>query len=148
MIPDPLYHSHLITRLINRVMQSGKKTIAQRHVYGALEIIRQKTKKEPLDVFQQALENVKPSMEVRSRRVGGAFYQVPVSVRGDRKESLAMRWIIAAAKARPSKEYHSFGEKLAAELLAAANNEGGAVKKRVDTLRMADANKAFAHFRW
>lgn len=146
--PDPIYNSHLVTRLINRVMRQGKKTIAQKHIYGAFDLIRQKTKKEPLEVFQQALENVKPSMEVRPRRVGGASYQVPMPVRGDRRESLAIRWLVLAARTRPNREYHTYKEKLAAELLDAYDNTGGAVRKKEEIHRMAEANRAFAHFRW
>ncbi len=129
-------------------MRSGKRSAAERQIYGALQIIKEKLNQDPLLVFRQAMENVKPQMEVRSRRVGGAAYQVPMPVRGDRKESLAVRWIITAAQKRPSTEYHTFAQKLAAELLDAYNNLGGAIKKREDTHRMAEANKAFAHFRW
>jgi len=146
--PDPVYGDKLVTRLINRVMQRGKKAIARRHVYQAFEMIKDKTKKDPLEIFHQAVENVKPIMEVRPRRVGGASYQVPIPVKGDRRESLAVRWLILAAQARPNKEYHTFTEKLTAELIDAANNTGGAVKKREDVHRMAEANRAFAHFRW
>lgn len=145
---DPIYNSRLVTRLINWVMKQGKKTVAQKHVYGAFDLIRKKTKREPLEIFSQALENVKPNMEVRPRRVGGASYQVPMSVKGDRRESLAIRWLVFAARARPSKEYHTYKEKLAAELLDASENTGGAVKKKEEVHRMAEANKAFAHFRW
>lgn len=148
LLPDPVYGDKLVTRLINRVVQRGKKAIAQRHVYKAFEMIKNKTKKEPLEIFHQAVENVKPSMEVRPRRVGGASYQVPIPVKGDRRESLAVRWLILAAQARPNREYHTFTEKLAAELIDAADNTGGAVKKREDIHRMAEANRAFAHFRW
>jgi len=146
--PDMLYNSRLVTRLINRVMRQGKKSVAQKHVYGAFEIIRQKTKKEPLEIFKKAIENIKPTMEVRSRRVGGAFYQVPIPVKGDRRESLAIRWLVLAARARPNKEYHTYKEKLAAEILDAFKNTGGAVKKKEEVHRMAEANRAFAHFRW
>jgi len=146
--PDPIYKSRLVTRLINRVMKEGKKTVAQRQVYQALDLVKEKTKKDPLEVFGQAVENVKPTMEVRPRRVGGAAYQVPIPVKGDRRESLAIRWLILAAKARPNKEYHCFWEKLAAELIDASQNSGGAFKKKEDIYRMAEANKAFAHFRW
>jgi len=146
--PDPIYQSRLVTRLINRVMQRGKKTVAQKHVYRAFETVKKKTGRDPLEVFQQALENIKPSMEVRSRRVGGAAYQVPVPVRGDRRESLAIRWLVQAAQARPNKEFPSFDQKLAAELLAAYQKEGGAVRKKEELHRLAEANKAFAHFRW
>jgi small subunit ribosomal protein S7 len=146
--PDPLYQSRLVNRLINRVMKDGKKTVAQKQVYQTFNLIEQKTKKHPLEVFTKALENIKPTMEVRSRRVGGAAYQVPMPVRGDRRESLAIRWLIQFARQRPSKEYHYFYEKLAAEILDASQNQGGAVKKKQDVHRMAEANKAFAHFRW
>lgn len=146
--PDPIYQSRLVARLINRVMQRGKKAVAQRHVYRAFDQVKEKTGKNPLEVFQRALDNIKPSMEVRPRRVGGASYQVPMPVRGDRRESLAIRWLIKAAQARPNKEYHTFDKKLTAELLAAANNEGGAMRKKEEVHRIAEANKAFAHFRW
>jgi len=146
--PDPIYQSRLVTRLINRVMKDGKKTIAQKQVYQAFELIKEKTQKHPLEIFTKALENVKPTMEVRPRRVGGAAYQVPMPVRGDRRESLAIRWLIQFARQRPSSEYHHFYEKLAAEILDALENQGGAVKKKQDVHRMAEANKAFAHFRW
>lgn len=146
--PDPIYKSRLVTRLINRVMKHGKKTVAQRHVYRALDLVKEEAKKDPLEVFGQAVENVRPTMEVRPRRVGGAAYQVPIPVKGDRRESLAIRWLILAAQARPNKEYHHFWEKLAAELIDASQRTGGAVQKKEDIQRMADANRAFAHFRW
>ncbi len=145
---DPIYNSKLVTRFINRVMHSGKKTTAQRVVYDALNLIEKQTSKNPLPTFELALANVAPRMEVRPRRVGGASYQVPVEVRGDRREALAIRWILIAAKAKPNKEHKSFAAKLAVELMDAANGAGGAIKKRDDVLRMAEANKAFAHFRW
>lgn len=146
--PDPLYGDELISRFVNRVMRNGKKSAAQEEVYEALEIIKAKTNQDPLLVFRQAMENVRPQMEVRSRRVGGASYQVPAPVRGERRDSLATRWIIQAAQKRPSTELRTFAEKLSAELIDAFNNTGGAMKKKEDTHRMADANKAFAHFRW
>lgn len=146
--PDPIYNSRLVTRLVNRVMRTGKKTIAQKHVYQAFELIKKETKKEPLEIFTQALENIKPSMEVRPRRVGGAAYQIPIPVRSDRRETLAIRWLIQGARARPNKEYHHFFQKLAAEILDAVKREGGAVRKKENIHRMADANRAFAHFRW
>lgn len=146
--PDEVYRSQIVTRLINRVMRQGKKTVAQRHVYKAFDLVGEKTKKDPLEIFQKALENVKPKMEVRPRRVGGASYQVPIPVRGDRRESLAIRWLIQAAQARSNKEYHHFYEKLAAELMDAANRQGGAVAKKEEIHKVADANRAFAHFRW
>lgn len=144
---DPIYNSKLITRFINRVMFDGKKSVAQRMVYGALAEI-EKAGKNPLTIFELALNNVAPKMEVRPRRVGGASYQVPVEVRGGRREALAIRWLITAANARSNREFKSFSAKLAAELLAAANNEGLAIKRRDDVQKMADANKAFSHFRW
>lgn len=145
---DPIYGSKLVTKFINRSMRSGKKSVARAQVYQAFELIKEKDKKDPLQVFKQALENIKPSMEVRPRRIGGAAYQVPMPVKGARQESLALRWLIQAAQNRPNKEYHTFAEKLQAEIVEAANNAGGAVKKKEDVLRMAEANKAFAHFRW
>jgi len=148
-LPDPIYSSRQVMNLVNRIMRDGKKQIAYNNVYKAFEIIKKKLKtEEPQEIFRQALENIKPSMEVRSRRVGGAAYQVPVPVRGERRESLALRWLVLEARKRPNKEYHTFSEKLAAELIDASRNEGGAVKKKQDTYKMAEANKAFSHFRW
>ncbi|MDP2671837.1 MAG: 30S ribosomal protein S7 [bacterium] len=144
---DPIYGSRVLTRFVNRLMEAGKKVVAEKVVYGALSEI-EKQDKNPLETFETAIKNVSPKMEVRSRRIGGANYQVPNEVRGDRKEALAIRWIITAAKARPSTEYKSMAAKLAAEFTDAANNTGAAIKKRDDTHRMAEANKAFAHFRW
>lgn len=146
--PDPIYGSVMLTKLINRMMKDGKKEAARKQVYKALDIIKSKTGQEPLEFFTNSLENIKPQMEVRARRIGGAAYQVPVPVRGPRKDSLAIRWLIIASQARPNTEFHSFAEKLAAELIEASNNSGSAVKKKLDTHRMAEANKAFAHFRW
>jgi len=146
---DPIYSNRQVTRLVNCVMKDGKKQIAFRQVYTAFDLIKKKLKIDnPIDVFRQALENVKPSMEVRSRRVGGAAYQIPMPVKGDRREALAIRWLILAARKRPNKEYHTFAEKLAAELIDASKNEGGAVQKKGEIHRLAEANKAFAHFRW
>lgn len=145
---DPIYQNLLVTKLVNRIMRDGKKTAAEKQVYQALDLIAKKTKQEPLGVFIQALENIKPAMEVRPRRVGGAAYQVPMPVRGDRRESLAIRWLIQAARTRPNKEFHHFSQKLTAEILDAQQNLGGAIKKKQDMHRMAEANKAFAHFRW
>lgn len=144
---DPVYSSVLVTRLINRVMKAGKKTVAQGLVYKALEEIKKKNP-EPLKVLEQAVNNISPRMEVRPRRVGGASYQVPSEVRGDRKLSLAIRWLITCAQKRSSKEFKTFDQKLAAEITDAANNQGEAVKKRDMMQKMADANKAFSHFRW
>ena len=146
--PDPVYGNRLVARLINRVMQQGKKKVAQKLVYQALTKIEQETKQKPIEVFQQAVENIKPSVEVRPRRIGGAAYQVPLPVRGDRKESLAIRWLIQAAQRRSNKEYRTFAQKLAMEIKEAAQGEGGAVQKKRDVHRLAEANKAFAHFRW
>lgn len=146
--PDPVYQDIVITKVINRTMRSGKKTAAAKQVYKALELIGTQTGESPLTVFHAALENIRPQMEVRARRIGGAAYQVPSPVRGPRKDSLAIRWLILAATARPNAQYHSFAEKLAAELVDAKNQAGAAVKKKLDTHRMAEANKAFAHFRW
>ena len=146
--PDPIYQSRLVTKLINRVMRDGKKTVAQKQVYRAFELIKEKTKIDPLLVFEKALENTKPRMEVRSRRVGGAAYQIPLPVKGSRQESLAIRWLVLSARARPNKEYHTFAEKLAAELIDAFNETGAAVAKKQEVERLAEANKAFAHLRW
>lgn len=145
---DPIYNSSLVTRFINKLMKDGKKAIAQKLLYSALERIRETSKDDPVLVLEKAIANIAPKMEVRPRRVGGASYQVPVEVRGDRKEALAIRWIIAAATARSNKEYHTFDQKLAKELLDASSGEGAAVKKRDEVQRTANANRAFAHFRW
>lgn len=144
---DKLYNSRLVQKLINRVMKDGKKSVAQNVVYSAFELLKQK-EQNPLEVFEKALQMVSPKQEVKARRVGGASYQIPSEVRGERKVSLAMRWIIAAAKARSNKEFHTFSEKLAAELQDVLQNRGDAIKKRDTMQRMADANKAFSHFRW
>jgi len=143
--PDPIYNEVLVTKLINYVMKRGKKNVARKLVYGAFDIIKEKTNKNPLEVFLKAVNNVQPMIEVRSRRIGGATYQVPTEVRPERRIALALRWIINYARERKDK---SFANKLAAELIAAANNEGAAIKKKEDTHRMAEANKAFAHFKW
>lgn len=142
---DPRYENQLVGRFINQVMQDGKKTTAEKIVYGAFEKIKKETKQEPLVVFDQALRNAAPLLEVRSRRIGGANYQVPVEVRGERKITLAIRWILQATRSRKGKPMHV---KLAEELIAASKNEGTAIKKKLDTHRMAEANKAFAHFAW
>jgi small subunit ribosomal protein S7 len=142
---DPKYDSVLVTRFINSIMGRGKRSLAERAFYGAMKSVEQKAGQDALTVLKQAMTNVKPVLEVKSRRVGGANYQVPVEVRPDRRNALATRWIIIHARARAD---HTFGEKLAAEILAASRNEGGAVKKREDTHKMAEANKAFAHYRW
>ena len=146
--PDPVYNSRLVTRFINKLMKDGRKATAQKVVYDAMEEIKEASKQDPLSIFEKALANVSPKMEVRPRRVGGASYQVPVEVRGDRREALSIRWILAGAESKPNKEYHSFAKKLAAELMDAANNAGVAIKKRDDMQKVANANRAFAHFRW
>jgi len=145
VLPDPLYNSQLVTKFVNVVMREGKKTVAERILYDALEQIRQKSSDDPMKVFKKAIENVKPAVEVKSRRVGGSTYQVPVEVRPTRRLALSMRWIIQSAQKRGEK---TMRQKLAGELLDAAENRGGAIKKREDTHRMAEANKAFAHYRW
>ncbi len=145
IMPDPKYGNAVVTKFMNSVMYAGKKSVAELIVYGAFDIIENKTKQQPLGVFQQALDNVMPSIEVRSRRVGGATYQVPVEVRTDRRQALGIRWIISAARDRNEK---TMTERLSAELLDASNNRGNAVKKREDTHRMAEANRAFSHYRW
>lgn len=145
---DPVYNSVRVAKLINRVMRDGKKSVAMKQVYGCLEILRQKTNRDAVETFEQVLKNVSPIMEVRSRRVGGAAYQVPTPVRGPRALALAVRWLIQEAAKRPSSTYHTFSEKLAAEMLDALKNEGGAIAKRNTVHKMAEANKAFAHFRW
>ncbi|MFZ5535706.1 MAG: 30S ribosomal protein S7 [Patescibacteria group bacterium] len=145
---DPMYGNRLVSRFVNRVMIDGKKTVAEGQVYKALDLIKAKTNDDPIKVFENAINNVGPKTEVKARRVGGASYQVPMEVRGDRRVSLAIRWIVEFAKKRSNREFHTFAEKLAAEILDAANNVGEAIKKRDTVHRMADANKAFAHFRW
>ena len=143
--PDPKFGNIIITKFMNSIMYAGKKSVAETIVYGALDMIEGKTKQNPLSVFEQALDNVMPTIEVRSRRVGGATYQVPVEVRTDRRQALGIRWLIVAARERNEK---TMTERLSAELLDAANSRGNAVKKREDTHRMAEANRAFAHYRW
>jgi small subunit ribosomal protein S7 len=145
VLPDPIYNSKKVTKLINQVMLDGKKGTAEKAVYGAFDIIREKTGKEPLEVFEEAMKNVMPVLEVKARRVGGANYQVPVEVRADRRQTLGIRWLITYARKRGEK---TMDKKLAGELMDAANNTGGSVKKREDTHKMAEANKAFAHYRW
>lgn len=143
--PDSVYNSVVIAKFINHIMKRGKKTIAQKIVYKALDIIQEKTKKDPLETFEKAIQNASPLLEVKPKRVGGATYQVPREVRGDRKLTLAIRWIINAANSKKGKPMR---EKLAEELILAAKNEGSAIKKKEDTHRMAEANRAFAHFSW
>ena len=145
VLPDPLYNSKLVTKLINGIMLDGKKGVAQKVVYGAFDIIRNKAKKEPLEAFTQAMENIMPTLEVKARRVGGATYQVPLEVRVERRQTLGLRWLVSYSRNRGEKTMH---ERLAAEILDACNNTGSAVKKREHTHKMADANKAFANYRW
>ncbi len=145
ILPDSIYNNVTVAKFINQIMRRGKKTIAKKIIYKAFEIIKEKTKKEPLGVFEKAIENASPLLEVKSKRVGGATYQVPREVKGDRGVTLAMRWIINAAKARKGKPMR---EKLAEELIEASENRGVAIKKKEDTHRMAEANRAFAHFAW
>jgi small subunit ribosomal protein S7 len=144
-MPDPKFKSKLVSKFISCLMKDGKKSIAESAMYGAFEIVEQRTKEAPLKVFEKAMENVRPRIEVKSRRVGGSTYQVPVEVRSSRQSALGIRWLISFARKRPEK---SMAERLAAELMDAANQRGATIKKREDTHRMADANKAFAHYRW
>jgi len=144
-MPDPKYDNVLVTRFVNGMMGRGKRAVAEQHFYSAMTMVEQKAGQDAMTVLKQAMTNVKPVLEVKSRRVGGANYQVPVEVRPDRRNALAIRWLISFARARAD---HTFAERLAAELMAASRNEGGAVKKREDTHKMAEANKAFAHYRW
>jgi small subunit ribosomal protein S7 len=145
VLPDPKFGNMVVSKFMNSIMYAGKKSVAESIVYGAFDMIEGKTKQSPLGVFEQALDNVMPTLEVRSRRVGGATYQVPVEVRTDRRQALGIRWLIIAARERNEK---TMTERLSAELLDASNNRGNAVKKREDTHRMAEANRAFAHYRW
>ena len=145
VLADPVYNSKLVTRLVNSIMLDGKKGVAQKIVYGAFDIVAEKTGKDALDAFTEALENIMPVLEVKSRRVGGATYQVPMEVRPERRQTLGLRWLTAYARARSEK---TMRERLAGEIMDALNNTGGACKKRDDTHKMAEANKAFAHFRW
>ncbi len=145
VLPDPLYNSKLVTRLINNIMYDGKKGVAQKIVYEAFDIIREKAGKEPLEVFEQAMENIMPLLEVKARRVGGATYQVPIEVRPDRRQTLGLRWLSTYSRTRSER---TMKERLAGEILDALNGNGGAAKKREDTHKMAESNKAFAHFRW
>ena len=145
VIPDPKFGDNVLTKFMNSIMKEGKKSVAERIVYGALDQMEKKSKSNPIELFHEALRNVMPALEVRSRRVGGATYQVPVEVRASRRQTLAMRWVIEAARDRSEK---SMAFRLAHELLDAAENRGAAVRKREDTHRMAEANKAFAHYRW
>ena len=145
VLPDPIYNSVLVTKLVNSIMLDGKKGVAQKVVYGAFDIVEQKTGKNGLEAFQQAMENIMPALEVKTRRVGGANYQVPIEVRPDRRQTLGLRWLTAYSRKRGEK---TMKERLAGEIMGACNNAGASVKKREDTHKMAEANKAFAHFRW
>ena len=152
ILPDPMYNSVLVTKLVNSIMLDGKKGVAQKVVYGAFDLIKEKTEKEPLEVFTQAMENIMPSLEVKARRVGGATYQVPMEVRPARRQTLGLRWLTLGLRwltnySRARSE-RTMAERLAGEIMDAANNTGSAVKKREDTHKMAESNKAFAHFRW
>ncbi len=145
VLPDPIYNDKVVTKLINNIMVDGKKSVAQKICYDAFEIIKEKTGKDPLEVFEQALNNIMPVLEVKARRVGGATYQVPVEVRPDRRQALGLRWLVGYSRQRGEK---TMRERLAGEILDATNNMGAAYKKKEDTHKMAEANKAFAHYRW
>ena len=145
VLPDPMYNSKLVTRLINSIMYDGKKGVAQKIVYGAFDIVKTKTGKEPLDAFEQALENIMPVLEVKARRVGGATYQVPMEVRPERRMTLGLRWLTTFSRKRSER---TMRERLSGEIMDALNSSGGACKKREDTHKMAEANRAFAHYRW
>lgn len=145
---DPIYKNRIVTKFINRSMSDGKRSVAQKQVYNAFEKIQKELNEDPLKVFIKAIENIKPNMEVRPRRIGGAAYLVPIPVRGSRKESLAIRWLVNAANLRSNSQYKTYGNKLAAEIMDAAKEEGGAMAKKKEMERMAEANRAFAHFRW
>ena len=145
VLPDPVYQSKLVTKLINNIMYDGKKGVAQKIVYDAFETVRTKTGKDPLDAFNEAMENIMPQLEVKARRVGGANYQVPIEVRPERRQTLGLRWITAYSRSRSER---TMAERLAGEIMDACNGTGGAVKKKDDTHKMAEANKAFAHYRW
>ena len=145
VLPDPLYNSVLVTKLVNSIMLDGKKGVAQKVVYSAFDIIKEKTDKDPLEVFTTALENIMPSLEVKARRVGGATYQVPIEIRPDRRQTLGLRWLVGYSRKRSEK---TMKDRLANEIMDAANNTGASVKKREDVHKMAESNKAFAHFRW
>lgn len=144
-LPDPVYNNRIVTKLINQIMQDGKKGVAEQIVYGAFDMVKEKSGKSPLEVFEQAMKNIMPVLEVKARRVGGANYQVPIEVRHERRQTLGIRWLTNYSRARSGK---SMEEKLAAEILDASNSTGASVKKREDTHKMAEANKAFAHYRW
>lgn len=146
--PDPLYANKLVAKLINSVMTRGKKTLAQQQVYQAFESIKKQKNQDPIEVFEEAIKNLTPQMEVRSRRVGGAAYQVPTPIKGRRGASLALRWLVQEARKRPNSQFHRFSDKLAQEIMDATNGEGMAFQRKITAHKMAEANKAFAHFRW
>lgn len=148
VVTDTLYNSNLVAKIINKSMIDGKKSVASKHVYKAIDIISEKTGQDGLTYLTEAIENVKPTIETRSRRVGGANYQVPCPIRPDRRDTLAIRWVLNAVKARGNNPLRTFSEKLAAEIMEAHENQGSSIKKKLDTHKMAEANKAFAHFRW
>ena len=145
VLPDPLYNSKLVTKLVNNIMYDGKKSTAQKIVYGAFDIVKEKTGKEPLEVFTAAMDNIMPVLEIKARRVGGATYQVPIEVRPERRNTLGIRWLVTFSRNRSER---TMAQRLAGEIIDASNNTGNAVKRREDTHKMAEANKAFAHFRW
>ncbi len=147
-VGDPLYGNFLLAKLINRSMRDGKKSVARREIYEAMEIIKEKTGEDPIKTFNAAMDNIKPTMEVKAKRVGGAAYQVPMLVRGTRRDSLAVRWLVAAANSKSNTEFHTYALKLASELMDASKGEGVSIKKRQEVERVAEANKAFSHFRW
>ena len=145
VLPDPVYNSKVVTKLVNNIMLNGKKSVAQKIVYGAFDIVKEKEQRDPLEVFEEALNNIMPVLEVKARRVGGATYQVPLEIRPERRQTLGLRWLVTYARNRHEK---TMAEKLAAEIIDAVNGNGGAFKKKEDTHRMAEANKAFAHYKW
>lgn len=148
IMPDPVYGNVYVTKLINRSMYEGKKSVTSREIYEAFERIKKESGEDAMVVFTKALDLIRPTMEVRPRRIGGAAYQVPVAVRGRRQDSLAIRWLVEGARSRPNSEYHTFAEKVAAEIMEASKGEGYAIKKKQEVERVADANRAFAHFKW
>jgi small subunit ribosomal protein S7 len=148
LVGDPIYGNLLLAKLINRSMKDGKKSVARREVYEAMDIIKEKTGEDPMKTFNLAMENIKPTMEVKAKRVGGAAYQVPMLVRGPRRDSLAVRWLVIAANSKSNTEFHTYALKLASELMDAAKGERASMKKRQEVERVAEANKAFSHFRW
>ena len=145
VLPDPIYNSKVVTKLVNNIMLNGKKSVAQKIVYGAFDIVKEKEQRDPLEVFEEALNNIMPVLEVKARRVGGATYQVPLEIRPERRQTLGLRWLVRYARTRHEK---TMAEKLAGEIIDAINGNGGAFKKKEDTHRMAEANKAFAHYKW